>query len=548
MKQNSVSLFFRQDSVFRLSHLLILFLLLFVCSGVPVVNAESSEKMRNRAQKALREGEFDLAERLYRDVIEKDVKDINARLGLSYTLLKKRKLRDAYDHAGRAIALDPLSARAHAILGTVILTAGDFRRSIEEFKTALSLKDDEPLAIAGLAMVDYYESRLDACLSGLRRAAFIDPNEPDFVFSLGQAAARYERYKEAADAYEKFLRIAPKTDLDRRERIKGLIDFLRYLGNRSSLYDVGGENQTSVKFEFIEQRPTIKVKINNRKEPLTFVLDTGSGMSVISEETAKILGLKPIARGGQARAVGGGGKFDIVYGFLDRLQIGDVTVESLPVYIRKFYSAGKPTDGYLGVAAIASFITTVDYKEKTLSLIRRRDETTIQQALRQLPQKDNPVQTWQAFAIPTRITSSGFVSGEVKMEGFEETFNFIIDTGASISVLATQISKRAEMNPFALDEKVKLYGAAGIEENVPMFQLPKMTFGQHTRENIRAIAIDLETINETTGFEQAGILGTNFLASYRITFDFRGGVVVFEPNHQPANNGNSNGSETITGG
>src|SRR6267143_102638 len=77
-------------------------------------------------------------------------------------------------------------------------------------------------------------------MRGLRRASFPAPSEPDYVFFLGQAAARKERHKEAADAYERFLVIAPKTDADRRARIRGLIDFLRYLGQQNSLYDVSG--------------------------------------------------------------------------------------------------------------------------------------------------------------------------------------------------------------------------------------------------------------------------------------------------------------------
>ena len=97
----------------------------------------------------------------------------------------------------------------------------------------MALDENEALAIAGLAMVDFYENRLSlACPSGLRRAVSLDPDEPDYVFNLGQAAARSEKYKEAADAYERFLMIAPKTDFDRRARIVGLIDFLRYLGRR----------------------------------------------------------------------------------------------------------------------------------------------------------------------------------------------------------------------------------------------------------------------------------------------------------------------------
>ena len=39
-------------------------------------------------------------------------------------------------------------------------------------------------------MVDFYENRLSQSLAGLRRASFIDANEPDYVFNLGQVAAR----------------------------------------------------------------------------------------------------------------------------------------------------------------------------------------------------------------------------------------------------------------------------------------------------------------------------------------------------------------------
>ncbi len=129
-------------------------------------------------------------------------------------------------------------------------------------------------------------------------------------------------------------------------------------------------------FESVDGRPILKVRVNNGREPLRFVLDTGSGMSVISEETAKKLGLRPVARGGMARAVGGGGKFEIVYGFLDSLDIGDVRVESVPVYIRHFFDDDdkNPVDGYLGLSVISKFIASVDYGEKMFLLRRPRED------------------------------------------------------------------------------------------------------------------------------------------------------------------------------
>jgi hypothetical protein len=58
--------------------------------------------------------------------------------------------------------------------------------------------------------------------------------------------------------------------------------------------------------------------------------------------------------------------------------------------------------------------------------------------------------------------------------------------------------------------------------------LPRITFGRHSRTSIKAVALDLDIINEASGFEQAGILGGNFLKNYRLTFDFKNSKVVFE--------------------
>jgi len=273
---------------------------IWLASTTPVV--AGFDKSRSRAERALRAGDYTEAENIYREILSRNAHDLEARLGLSQALLKQRNIQDAYDHAARVLIADPLSAKAHALLGSAILAAGGFRESVEEFRTALSLNEDEDMAIAGLAMIDFYENRSAAAIRGLQRAASLSPNEPDYVFNLGQAAARTERYKEAADAYERFLVIAPKTDADRRARIRGLIDFLRYLGQQKSLYTLSGSSRTSIPFEALDNRPVLLVRVNNEKTPFRFVLDTGSGMSVISETTAKRLGLRAVAQGGMARA------------------------------------------------------------------------------------------------------------------------------------------------------------------------------------------------------------------------------------------------------
>src|SRR5689334_23163924 len=352
---------------------------LFVVAGTaPTAHASSDKKAYSKGYRAVRKGEYDQAEKIFRDLLDKDGRDNEARCGLSFAQLKQRNLQAAYDNAARVIMFDPLSARGHALLGTAILGAGEFRLSVEEFRTALALNENEALAVAGLAMVDFYENRLPLALPQLRKAVSMDPDEPDYVFSLGQAAARSERYKEAADAYEKFLLIAPKTDTDRRARILGLIEFLRYLGKQGSLYVPTGELRTSINFEATDNRPILQIRVNGGKEALKFVLDTGSGMSVISEETARRLGIKPVARGGVARAVGGGGKFEIVYGYLNSVELGAARVENVPVYIRKFFDTNIPVDGYLGLSVVSKFLASIDYGTRRMSLIRQNQTDLVE--------------------------------------------------------------------------------------------------------------------------------------------------------------------------
>ena len=490
------------------------------------------DKGRNRAERALHDGDFTQAEQIYREILSKNPHDNNARLGLSLALLKQRNIQDAYDHAARVIVADPLSARAHALLGSAILAAGGFRESMEEFRTALSLDEDEALAIAGLAMIDFYENRSGLAIRGLQRAAALAPDEPDYVFDLGQAASRTERYKEAADAYERFLAIAPKTDADRRARIRGLIDFLRYLGQQKSLYDLAGANRTVIPFEATDSRPILLVRVNGEKTPLRFVLDTGSGMSVISEITAKRLGLRAVARGGMARAVGGPGRFEIVYGFLSSLVIGDVEVNNVPVYIRHFYDNKTPVDGYLGVSVISKFVTSIDYGDLSFALSRQRssgnqDPWSAARASEVRP--TGSLGVVNEIEIPLRTTSSGFLSGEVRLEGVDQFWNFIIDTGASVTVVAEKLAAINEISNYPQAETMRVYGAAGITENVKTLVLPRVMLGTISQEKINAAVLDLDPVNETAGFRQSGILGANFLKHFRVTFDFQRGVLRLEP-------------------
>jgi tetratricopeptide (TPR) repeat protein len=500
-----------------------IFLLVLLCSSAALAGDDirqadtlDARDLIRQAEKLTRKGAFTEAEKILRRVIERYPQESKAKLNLAYILLKQRRLVEAYDSSYPVAKAEPQNPYAFAVLGVTYLAAGNFNEAKVLLINSLQLNRREALAWAGLGMLDYYENRIFDSIANLSEAIYLNPREPDFLFIYAQVSARAENYKEAADAYRRFLQISPETDNDRRDRIKGLIKFLQFLGTKQSLYNVSGGEKTSVPVNLVNDRPVIELRVNKGQEPLRFVLDTGSGISVISEETAERLKIKPVARGGMARGVGGEGKFEIVYGFLKLVEVGNAKISSVPVYIRKFHNTNEKVDGYIGLSLISKFLTTIDYGNHTFSLLKK--DSVSAKAFEK-----------EAVTLPLRLTSSGFLSGEVQLEGVKSALNFIVDTGASISVISDDVAGLEGIRPFIRDEKMRVVGAAGITEDVPLFLLPKVTFGSHAREQIRAIALDLDVINESTGFEQAGILGGNFLKNYRVTFDFQNSKVTFVP-------------------
>ncbi|HEX8294259.1 MAG TPA: aspartyl protease family protein, partial [Pyrinomonadaceae bacterium] len=102
-------------------------------------------------------------------------------------------------------------------------------------------------------------------------------------------------------------------------------------------------------------------------------------------------------------------------------------------------------------------------------------------------------------------------------------------TGASISVVSRALSERAGFGRYAQTGFIKVYGAAGLADNIQTVLLPRLTLGTYTWQNIHAAVLDMEAINETAGFEQTGIVGGNILRRYRVTFDFARGVIRLDP-------------------
>ena len=474
-----------------------------------------------RGLKAIRVGRYEHAvERLERAVTSAP-DSLPAQLGLAWAYLKMRQYGPSVQQAIKVLEKAPANARAHALIGVALMRIGFLPEASGSFESALRSDSGEVLALAGLAELDLYNGNLTESLRRSREAVARSPREPDFLYLLGQTASRMERFTEAADAYERFLASAADIDSDRRSRIRGLIDLYRRLNGRN-LYQPRGPKSVDVPITLSDSRlPTVDVMLNG-KGPFHFVIDSGAGFVVVSEDVARTLKLRHVAAGGTSRGVSGSGRFSIVYGVLERLSMGAMTMESVPTYIRKIHDVSnrKKIDGYIGLSVLSHFRVAVDYERRVLEL--RPSEEPGQ------PLVDGDVE------IPYRMTNGGMLSVRADI-GTPVPLNFIVDTGAS----STVVSSRAfdSYNLVSKQHKgvaVRVVGAGGVTDNVPVVVLDKLQLQGSARlhQFVRAIVLDLDPVNETAGFEQSGIVGSDMLRFFRIEFDFARGTIVFRPNNR----------------
>ena len=494
-------------------------LAIFVSLLFSPVLAESRGSVIKKAEREIRAGNFDKAEQFYRDLLVRNLDDKDARLGLSFSLLKQSKFTDCFDEASQVIAVDPLNGRAFSLMGTALLRSGDFRNSVESFLTSIKLNDRDHLALAGIAEISFYEHRTRNSYEFMKRALSIESRDPDYFVTLARICSRLEQYAEAADAYQSYLSVSPKTDEERRARILGLISFYRYLGT-TKLHRPSGPNVVTVPFEIHGNRPFIKIRINN-KEELNFVIDTGASLSVISDKIAEKLGIKPVAKGGSARAVGGNGSFAIIYGVIDSMSIGGAKIDLVPTYIRTVHSADETpanerADGYIGLSVLSNYAVTIDYKEKIIIL----DRTPLKEELADTPPV-SPIPS-DVVSIPLRSTSGGLASAESLIEGHDKPLNFIVDTGASTTVISKAAVKKHNLENLKIkNASFRVIGAAGIEDDVEAVGLSTLTVNGLRQKNARALILNLDPVNETSGFEQHGILGGDFLRHFKVQIDMR---------------------------
>ena len=153
-------------------------------------------------------GQLQLAEQLYRQVIEVDQANASAWHYLGILAHQQGDQQKALDLLQRGCVLSAHEASFHFNLGLVYQNVGHIDQAKESYRRAVSLRPGyfEALIAMGRMLTGTEPGEAIACY---RQALHVAPNLPEIQFELGNALARNGHFHEAIACYRQAIALRP---------------------------------------------------------------------------------------------------------------------------------------------------------------------------------------------------------------------------------------------------------------------------------------------------------------------------------------------------
>lgn len=254
-------------------------------------------------------------------------------------------------------------------------------------------------------------------------------------------------------------------------------------------------------------QPLIMIPVHvNGRGPYEFILDTGAGVSLVSPDLARSLGIEGTEEK-EGRVAGGSVKIRL--GKADSLAVGAARLENAQVAIMDFAdiarAVGTKIDGDIGYNFLKHFRLTIDYRRNLLRLAQGEHR---QEAVRasapaevsfKLAHESKPL-----ILLPVIVNGQG-------------PFEFALDTGASNTIISPALAAKTGIKSAAA-QAITTGGGHTAQASFGAAQTIKVGTAQVS--NLPVMVSDLlNSLNQVTGADTAGIIGYNFLKTFRFTID-----------------------------
>ena len=420
-----------------------------------------------------------------------------ASAGMLRALLPVAEFTRAQIEAQVLMELAPADPAMMALVGDALWGGGLFDEAEQVYRDALALDPGSGAARHGLAKSLTTRQRYDEALDWVQSALDATPDLAAAYHTLGYIHRRMRRFGDAADAYERYIRLLPAwAETDKADWARAEVQFLRSFGDRPALELLAPGRLHTIPFRLDDEKVIVQGRVNGG-DLVDFVMDTGAEQTVLSQRVAQQLGVRPISTTLSA-GVGEIGFRGLQAGRLESLEFGSLGIRNLPALIKSPPLGGLPTpeaEAFSPLAVGLSMI--VDYARREIVIGE------------ELP--DEPFDVSMPLRQHRLAVVRGIVNDQIPR-------SFVVDTGGEVISISRGTANL--LPPLEVRQvPVNVYGTSGWDEQAYLRPGTSLAFDQLLYPNYSVVVLNLHRPSALLGFHIGGTVGHHFLRDYRVVFD-----------------------------
>ncbi len=468
---------------------------------------------------AYKSGNFAAAIPLLQNAVSKSPNDAFLQAALLSSLVYEGKVDLASDLDEHDAAAFPDSPEVLAARGEFAFYMGDMPQAEKLFKAAIKIKEATPRAAYGLSRLlraaSFYRAARLACM----RAHQIDEDDALIM----QAWLRYASPQKRDELLGPFAAAHPWL-YKHYDQGRDSAAAIRKATENKKLYETEGPPQ-SVTLHLLRLMPTpnflrgvgLELRIDGG-HPLRMLFDTGASGIVVKQSAIDKAELEHLGSG-EARGVGDKGSRNAFAAVASTCQVGDLKFKTC--LIEALEGKGRiagDEDGLIGADFFSHYLVTLDFEKFVMHLEPLPARPADPQGYdRSVP----PAET--QFTPVFRFGHQLLVSTKVNDK---HTGLFLLDTGAGLSNIDSTFARLS--TKIHGDSWTQVRGVSGQVKEVFEADKAELQFGRFKQRNVGLTAFNLNNSPEHQEVRTSGVLGYPLLSMFRLTIDYRNGLVNFE--------------------
>jgi tetratricopeptide (TPR) repeat protein len=430
----------------------------------------------------------------------------SARAGLITSALRVAEFDLARREAENLVRIAPRDAAAVSLYADALWASGLFEESEARYKDALALQPNLARGLHGVARSLLARNQLDEAMVQAQAALRLAPRDLEVHHTVGAIYERMHKYEEAAVAYGNYVNLLPNKDTSEKAAwSRAEIRFLRSFAQRVPFQADPGTDDVvyTVDFRTVNDKVVVRARVNDSSAQ-DFVVDTGAENTVITELTARRLGVAPITYTLSA-GVGETGLRGLQLARVDSLELGTLKLRNVPVIIKSPPLRDLPTNETESLSPLSlGYSMIIDYGTHKLTFGKH------------LPVEEGDLE------LPLRVYRLATVRGLV---GKDHEASFVVDTGGEVISISQATANRIPAKEGARKIALKVYGSSGWDKDAFLMPGMDLAFDKIKYTNFPVVVLNLNAPSALLGFQLGGIVGHKFLSGYRVGIDLERSVL-----------------------